>query len=139
MPRKTVRVDIPIANPTKYTHLIEKLWDKHIAMGAGSPLHNNPLIDTAKFETLKDEVLQKRAQAEEMYDTAQALMQQARRAMGNDKGQNINTPDTLYFLLNNIRQYLLIKNIGAEESLSSWGFNVVVSTANVGAKKKKKV
>jgi hypothetical protein len=41
-------------------------------------------------------------------------------------------------MLDAIKRYLLLKRPGDEEALSEFGFNVVIRTANVGRKKKKK-
>jgi hypothetical protein len=138
MPRKTVRADIPIDNPGKFSDLIKQAWAKHALLGAASPFHNHPDINMTRFQQLMDESLQKRTQAEALYEEAEALMQQSRVLWGNDKGQTINTPDTLYYMLKDIKQLLLVKHQGVEQSLEGWGFNVVISLSQVGRKKKKK-
>jgi hypothetical protein len=138
MPRKTVRADIPIDNPRKYTELIKQAWAKHTLLGASSPFHNHPDVNMSRFQQLMDEALQKREQAEALYEEAEALMQESRRLFGNDKGQTINTPDTLYYMLKSMKQLLLVKHQGVEQALEGWGFNVVISTSQVGRKKKKK-
>lgn len=136
MGRKTVRVDIPTRFPKKFTRLIEDIWRKHEELGASSPLFNNPLIDMSKYETKMTEALQARAQAEEHYALAQALMEKSRNRMGIDKGQSINH-DGLYNYIDTIKRILLIKHPLEEEGLSPWGFNVVVRSAKNPVRKKK--
>jgi hypothetical protein len=91
-----------------------------------------------RFGQLLTEAQAKRDQALALYEEALGLMQESRRLFGYDKGQTINTPDTLYYLMKSMKMVLLVKHMGVEESLTSWGFNVVISSSNVGRKKKKK-
>jgi hypothetical protein len=139
MPRKTVKADIPIYNINKFISLIEKAWSKHSSMAASSPFFNHPDIDMARYDQLKTAALQKRAEALRLYDEAEALMQESRQLMGIDKGQTVNTVDTLYYMLKSMKMLLLVKHQGVEESLQSWGYNTVIRMSPVGRKKKKKV
>ncbi|MES2621298.1 MAG: hypothetical protein V4615_10635 [Bacteroidota bacterium] len=137
MPRKTVRVDIPIRNPNKYTKLIERVWEKHDELGASSPLINHPAVDMAAFEAAKTEALALREEALQLYDRAQSLMEQSRVLLGTNAGQTIYSEGTLYYMLGLIKGALMNIHMGREESLSQWGFNVVVRLSNVGRKRKK--
>jgi hypothetical protein len=137
MPRVTVRADIPILRIDKFIALIEKAWNKHTSMGATSPFHNHPDIDMSRYEQLKNAALQKRKEALEHYEQAQELMQESRRLLGIDKGQTVNTRDTLYYFLKSMKMVLMVKHQGVEEGLTPWGYNVVIGSSGVGRRKKK--
>lgn len=139
MPKKTVRITIPTNHVKKLADLVSYLWENHVSEGASSPLLNNPLINMTRYEELMTEAVTKRKEALQLHARAEALMQQSRNAFGIGVGQTIQDPDTLYHLLNNIKRFLLVKHPGDEEALSEWGFNVVIGSSSVGAKKKKKV
>src|SRR4051812_12867609 len=117
MPRVTVRADIPIYDIQKFINLVKKAWSHHMALGAASPFFNHPDIDMNQYDQLKTAALQKREQAEVLYDEAEALMQESRALMGLDKGQTINTKGTLYYLLKSMKMLLLVKHQGVEQSL----------------------
>jgi hypothetical protein len=138
MPKKTVRAKIPVGHPEKLSDLVKDVWKRHENLGASSPFHGSTIINMTRYEQLKNEAIEKRERALELYAEAQALMEESRKAFGTDIGQTINTPNTLYFMLNNIKHMLLVEHKGNEEALSPWGFNVVIGSASVGAKKKKK-
>jgi hypothetical protein len=137
MPRKTVRVDIPVHQPDKYMTLVERVWKKHDDLGISSPLHNSTVVDMTDFEAKLNQAQEYRKQALEHYATAQKLMQESRVLMGLEDGQTINTKGTLYYMLDLVKRTLMTVHMGNEESLSEWGFNVVVRMANVGRKRKK--
>jgi hypothetical protein len=137
MGRKTVKIPIYQGNPEKFSDLIKDIWERHEEMGPSSPLLNNPLVDMGRFEALKTEAFEKRKQALKYYAHAQSLMQHARSLMGVDIGQTINTEDTLYNMVNQIKRYLLVKYPGSEEELLDWGFEVVIRTAKSPVRKKK--
>jgi hypothetical protein len=137
MPRKTVRADIPVSNMDKFIELIEKAWKQHTALGNSSPFFNHPDINMTRYNQLKTAALQKRADALALYDEAESLMQQSRVLLGIDKGQTVNTVDTLYYMLKSMKMILLVKHQGVEQSLEAWGYNTVVSSSAVGRRKKK--
>ncbi|MES2620649.1 MAG: hypothetical protein V4615_07345, partial [Bacteroidota bacterium] len=95
MARRTVRIPIPVGHPEKYVSLIEDIWKKHIALGASSPLLNNPLVNMVEFEALMTEALSKRAQAIEYMEMAHGLMGEARQLLGVTQGQTSFTAGTL--------------------------------------------
>lgn len=138
MSKKTVRITIPTSSPKKLSELVEKVWEHHISLGASSPLQGDTIINMTRFGELKTEALEKRKRALELHAEAEALMMESKVAFGISAGQKISNVDTLYHLLNNIKQFLLVKHSGREEALSPWGFDVVVGSSSVGAKKKKK-
>jgi len=138
MPKKTIRIAIPTSQPDKLESLVADVWKQHVNLGAGSPLAGSTIINMARYEELKNEALEKRELARKLYAQANALTEQARNAFGVAAGQSITTPDTLYHELDKIKRILLVAHSGNEEALSEWGFNVVIRSASVGAKKKKK-
>lgn len=138
MPKKTVRITIPVDSPHDLALLVKAVWDKHAELGASSPLAGDLIINMTRYEELMTEALAARKQAVDLHHRAQALMGHSRVLFGIDAGQTLSTEDTLYHFLNNIKHFLLVKHRGLEEDLSVWGFNVVLGTSSVGAKKKKK-
>jgi hypothetical protein len=137
MGRRTTRIPIYTGNPQEMNDLVKDIWEKHLSMGASSPLLNNPLIDMTLFGNLKTEALAKREEAERLYAEAQGVMEQWRVLMGIDKGQTIDSVDTLYYLVSQIKRYLLVKHPLTPESLSPWGFKVVVRMSKSPVRKKK--
>jgi hypothetical protein len=137
MARKSVRIDIPTRVVDNYIKLLSRVCDRHTLEGASSPLLNHPRINMADFEAKKNEALALRQEALELHNRAQSLMQQSRVLLGIDAGQSVNTEGTLYFTLDLIRGVLKGVHMGYEESLSEWGFNVVVKMAKARSKKKK--
>lgn len=138
MPKKTVRITIPVGYANELAELVEKVWKHHISLGASSPFSGSSIIDMTRYEVLMNEALQKRKKALELHAEAEALMMDSRVAFGIDAGQTISSVDTLYHLLNNIKHFLKAKHAGREEAIGLWGFQVIVGTSSVGAKKRKK-
>ncbi|MES2619898.1 MAG: hypothetical protein V4615_03525 [Bacteroidota bacterium] len=138
MPKKTIRIAIPTSHPDKLEELVADVWEQHLKLGASSPLAGSVIINMTRYEELKTEALEKRELARKLHAQANALTEQSRNAFGVGMGQSITTPDTLYHELDKIKRILLVAHSGNEEALSEWGFNVVVGSAGVGAKKKKK-
>ena len=97
MAKKTVRVDIPSKSPDAMLDLGKKIVKKHKADGAASPLTGGD-VDMALFEAnvLKADTF--RADAAELYAAAEKKMQEARKVLGIDVGQTINTLGTTYNL-----------------------------------------
>ena len=59
---------------------------------------------------------------------AQALTLGANNIMGTGKQQNVQTKGTIYNIIARVRDKLLLVHEGAEEELSTYGFNVVITT-----------
>ncbi len=137
MARKTVKVEISLKQPEAFSKLIKDIWTKHAALGNNSPLKNFNKINMPDFNTRRLDADTKRGQAAEFHNKAESINQQAELIYGRAKGQNAETPNTLYNTVTLIRDFLLLQNAGNEESLSEWGFNVVVGAAK-GPKKKQK-
>lgn len=139
MAKPTVRVKIHRNHPAKFIGLMKEIIEKHEELGASSPLNSSGLIDMADFkakvlqaEAFRNESIQHRAAAE-------ARMSQARQILGTGNGQTSYHEGTLYFMLEVIKKFLLIKHSGSEEELSEYGFEVVLGTAKgIGRPKKKK-
>ena len=135
MARKTVRVDVPNKKPEDFLKLLGSVLKKHKQLGTKSPLTTLTMVNMKDFETMLTNVGQLRAKAEELRQQSENLMQQSYTTLGVAKGQTVHTPNTLYNALAAVRDYLLVLNKGNEETLSEWGFNVVVGTAKSPKKK----
>ena len=120
-----IKVVLPIDKPEATLKLCKKASDKHIALGAGSPL--NGFLDMVDFEAKRASAATLQTNGDTSSDDSQALYGQAKKLCGITQGQNKQTEGTLYWYVLQIRDVLLIKNRMEEENLSQWGFNVVVS------------
>jgi hypothetical protein len=129
MARKTVKVTVPIKQPDKFSKLLEKIQERHVALGANSPLDGNPKIDMLDFDTKRLAGDKKRSDSEEFRGKAEDAMQEAKVIYGSAEGQSIETPGTLYKMVDTIKDILLLEHNGNEEELSTYGFDVVVGTA----------
>lgn len=125
MPRKNVRVDIPIKSPLKMLTLCDAIITQHNVLGPASPL-NDPLIDMALFESKYDEFKSNHDLAGDKDGLSQATTQEADIALGIDEGQDSNTEGTIYFIMTAIIDRLLLFYKGKEEQLSTFGLNVVM-------------
>jgi len=126
MARKTVRVDIPSNSPDDFIKLGRDIHAKHVADGASSPLNTDKML---ALKAALDLAEPKNVQAKQLDAQAQTLRQARDTSMGTADGQNAQTPGTGLNLVSNARDQLLLTFEGNEESLSQWGFNVVIGTA----------
>jgi len=126
MARKTVKVDIPVGEPDKFTKLASDIINKHNNDGPASPLHH---LDMATFETKTNDGIAKRNQAADLHGQAEALNEEANVLLGISEGQNSQTPATIYHIITKVRDQLLVTHRGNEEKLNLHGFEVVVSEA----------
>jgi hypothetical protein len=124
MAKKTVRIEIPERSPKSMIELCGKIISKHKADGESSVLKS---LDMATFEGKHGTASTKYTESDSLHKQAEAAHQEAMTAIGVAEGQNINTPDTLYSIIAQIRDMLLVLNKGNEEKLGDWGFDVVVS------------
>ena len=129
MSRKTVRIEIPVRKPDDFSKLLNKTLARHTEMGPNSPLFNDSDIDMAAFAARLNRADSLRRESEQLKEKSEEKMQQAKSIYGIAKGQSIDTPGTLYFMVDLIKGALLKKNKGSEEALSTFGFNVVVGQA----------
>ena len=123
MAKKTVKIDIPIADPDELVVLCLALLAKHIADGAGSPLN---AVNMATFQTNAGDARDLRQEAKQEHALGEQKNQQAAVLIGKAKGQNSKTPGTLYNTVTRIRDSLLVIYNSNPERLSLWGFNVQV-------------
>lgn len=134
MARKTVRVDLPTGKPDDMIKLAQDIHGKHVAAGADSPL------ETAKMDKLNVALTPANAKhqsAKDLDAQAQTLRQDRDTLLGIADGQTAETPDTILNLLTYSRDALLLKYRGSEETLSQYGFKVVVGSAKSPTKKPK--
>ena len=124
--RVTVRVDLPITEPEKMLTIVANVLQRHTVLGGGSPL-NVPETDMAALTVLQATHKTKRTDAKLLDGESQALMQEARIALGTAKGNTVRTEGTVYYLITAIRDKLLGVHSNEEEQLSTYGFNVVIS------------
>ena len=127
MARKNVRVDLHLGKPDVLVKLLKKVNEKHIALGTDSPLKQ---FDMTDFDTKLKEAELKRESSKDLRAQSESLMEAANAILGVEVGQNSRTKGTLYNYLKSFRDMLLILNEGNEEELSTWGFDVVVSSSH---------
>jgi len=125
--RVTVRVDLPITQPEKMINLVDSVLQRHSVLGGGSPM-NVPETDIAALLILQATHKNKRKDAKLLSEESQSIMQEARYALGTDEGQSIRTENTVYYIITSVRDKLLAVHRNHEEQLSTYGFNVVIST-----------
>ncbi len=133
MARKTVKVAIPTGKPDEFVKLAKGILKKHQADGSDSPLTT---VDMALFDDALKKSDDKRTESQDLRNKSEARMQEAYSYLGIGKGQNIETPGTVYHLISRVRDQLLVTYRGNEEKLSEYGFPVVVGTAASPTKKK---
>lgn len=120
MSRNSIRVNIP-RNMDKLSKLMKDILAKHIADGAGSPL--NSLID-ASFSTDFATLLTDIVRLQQMRKDAETLTESVQRRLGIRKGQKLNERNSIRFMATSVRDVLLGINLGQEQSLGDWGFEV---------------
>lgn len=123
MSRKTVRVDIPRGSPDGFVKLAKAIILNHKKLGKNSPLDDAVV---KQLEAIIAEVGDKREEAAGMHAQGEKVNQQANTLLGIADGQTINSKDTAYHLIDDIRDVLLLAHKGNEEALEEYGFNVVV-------------
>ena len=136
MARKTIKIEIPLRSPEKFSKLANDLKKKDDDMGGSSPLNNNPNFNKGDYATKLSEGDAKRAESEKLRAQSETVMEQARTFYGSGKGQTAETPGTVYNYVQSAKDYLLSFYRDNPEMLSQWGFDVVVGTAKSPTKKK---
>lgn len=124
----TVRVILPIGSPLLTGTLCKSIVDKHVLLGANSPLTG--FLDMTAFGTKTTNANALQLAGDTNQKKAQSKYNVLEKHCGLANGQNSQTPGTVYNYIILIRDVLLLKYRGAEEQLTDWGFNVVLSTAN---------
>ncbi len=135
MPRKNVRVSIPHNSPDKLIELNKRIIERHEKLGEDSPLKELDM-DTVKNKTVQAEEI--REEAARLHAQAEALNEEARQLLGIDIDQNSYTEGTVYNLDILIRNRLLQVYLNIEETMSTFGFNVVIRMSKMPKKRKKK-
>lgn len=125
--RKTISVDIPIRSPDAMIKLGANIVARHLELAPGSPL-DTPELDMPEFITLHNTHKQQRIDAKKQHALGEAEQQRADNALGVSPDQNVHTAGTVYNFTTRIRDKLLLVNQSEEEELSTYGFNVVIST-----------
>ncbi|MEP7169461.1 MAG: hypothetical protein ABI855_08850 [Bacteroidota bacterium] len=125
MSRKNVRVNMPVNMPAETIELCEGIIEKNTALGAASVL--NAFFDMPAFgtKTVDAKALRKRAKKDE--GESQSKYNQCAVKCGIAAGQNKQSTGTLYVMVLSIRDFLLLKFRATPESLSMYGYNVVVT------------
>lgn len=126
--RRYVNFNVPYNSPEGLLDLGTSIVNKHTTDGATSIL-TTPLFDMADFEAKVNAARNLRDEALTKDQNSQANNELARNLCGYGEGQTSETPDTLYYLVTQVRDLLLVAYDGNEEQLSTFGFNVVVSTS----------
>lgn len=138
MARKTVRITIPSSKPDDFSKLLNNIVTQDTQLGDKSPLKGDSDIDMPDFVTKLAQADNFHQQSENLKAQSEDLMQRAKTIYGTGVGQNINTPGTLYYILDIIKQTLLKKNKGNEDALSRFGFSVVIGQSKSPVPKNKK-
>ena len=135
MPKRNVKVEIPLSSPNKMISMNELIIERHEELGDDSPLKE---LDMDDVKNKVQEAKELRSQAKMKHAEAEALNQKARKILGIDKGQSSFTEGTIYYLDTRIRNLLLFRYPGREEQLSRFGMNVVINMSKMPKRKEKK-
>jgi len=128
MPRKTVRIDIPLGRPDVMILLAKKICSQHAAAGDKSPL------DAAKLSVLQQviEVAEEKHLAALAHDAqAQSARQTRDQSLGFAEGQTAYSPNTALNIVTYARNQLLLTLEGDEKALGDYGFDVVIGLAKL--------
>jgi len=134
MPKRNVKVELPLSSPNKLIDLNELIIERHEELGEDSPLKE---LDMEDVKNKVQEAKELRSQAKMKHAEAEALNQKARVILGIDVGQSSFTEGTIYYMDTRIRNLLLFRYPGREEQLSTFGMNVVISMSKLPKRKKK--
>jgi hypothetical protein len=126
--RRYVSYNVPNSSPEGLLDLGTSIINKHTTDGATSIL-TAPMFDMADFAAKVNAARNLRDEALTKDQNSQANNELARNLCGYGEGQTSETPGTLYYMLTQVRDLLLVAYDGNEEQLSTFGFNVVVSTS----------
>lgn len=129
MSRKTVKVTVPVSKPDEFGKLLKNIIAQHAEEGSKSPLKSHRSVNMTTFKSLSVKAEDLRSKAEQLRHRSEKLMEQSRSIYGFGKGQTISTPYTLYNMVDDIKDTLLLAYKGNEEGLGEWGFDVSVGAA----------
>lgn len=126
--RRNVNFNIPYHSPFGLLELSGNILSKHTTDGPAT-IFPAALFDMADLTAKHNLAIQLREDAETKDAASQAGNELARNLCGYGEGQTSETPGTLYYAITQVRDLLLVAYEGNEEQLTTFGFNVVVSTA----------
>ena len=129
---KATRVKIPVDKPEETLDLSDQIIEKDTADGVDSSLAG--VIDMAAFALKVTDAKAKRKEADKKSGTAQKKYELASNKCGYGKGEQKGDKNTVVWFVRQVRDLLLVIHDGNEETLSEYGFNVVIT--NTGARKK---
>ncbi len=132
---KFVRVDMPVNSPKETLSLCVEIIERDTLLGAASPLAG--FVDMAVFATKHTNANTKQKAGNKSADDAQTTYNMCSSKCGLAAGQTKDTENKVYWFVVQIRDILLLKYKGVEETLSQFGFNVVIS--QTGARKNVRV
>lgn len=121
---RRIKVNIPRTSPDKLMHLGEAIIAKHNAPGSDSPLDDE---EVGELETRVIAARLLEQQAKDLHEEGENLNEQADTLLGIAKGQSLQTKGTVYYLIDDVRDKLLLVHEDNEEALSEYGFKVVIS------------
>ncbi|HRI29242.1 MAG TPA: hypothetical protein PK239_18985 [Chitinophagales bacterium] len=116
-------IPLPL-KPQQITELGNKIWQKHLADGAASPI---PPILLNGFEPLLNQATTLVTQSAQMLKDAESATQTRNKLLGLGKGKTRRTEGTLLHVVVCVRNILLGYFRGQEKSLGLWGFTVITS------------
>ena len=134
MARKTIKIEIPTGSPDDMIILAEGIKTRHLALGSASTLDGDEVTAMADKAALAKA---KRKQAAELSAQAETLNLQAATLIGVAPGQSSETKDTVLFLIDGIRDELLLEHRGTEQALGEYGFDISIGTAKTPGPRKK--
>ena len=133
MARVTVRVNVP-SNPDELIALLETTLREHQRQGASSPI---PAATVTPLQALVTSAKADRQQARDLNRQAQDILERSNQQLGLAAGQTTRTPGTGVNLATQVRDLLLALNVGNENALEPFGFQVTIGTAASPKKKTK--
>jgi hypothetical protein len=123
MSRRNLRVKIP-TDPAEIIQLAKDIKTKHTADGPLSPL---PAAEIAELSSLLTTAEPAVANAEQLHRDAETSTQTRNQLLGQDEGQNAETPGTVLYIIRVVRNILQGRYLGQEQHLGDWGFEVDMS------------
>lgn len=135
MAKRSIRKPIPRSRYGEMMRIARRLVDKDEQMGDTSPLKD---LEMKQFRDNVNTAADVWEQAKKHRQKSEALMQKFRGMLGVEVGQNMSTPDTIYYFMGLCRDLLAVKFRGNEDEMSTWGFDIVISSVVPHKKKKEK-
>ena len=134
MARKTIKIEIPTGSPDDMITLAEGIASRHAELGSAAVLDST---EVTELSTKAGQAKAKRKKAAELSAQAETLNLQAATLLGVAPGQSSETKDTVLFLIDGIRDELLLEHRGTEQALGEYGFDISIGTAKTPGPRKK--